>query len=116
MLYENMADYLVRPREEPFMITSFDVRPEMRSAIPAVVHVDGTARPQTVRRDISPRYHDLIRHFGTMSGHPVVLNTSFNVKGEPIVCNPREAIKCFFDTGLDVLVMGSFLIRKPVGA
>jgi carbamoyltransferase len=115
LLYEAMNDYLVRPRDEPFMITSFDVRPEMRNAIPAVVHVDGTARPQTVRRDVNPLYYDLIREFGAMSGHPVILNTSFNVKGEPIVCNPREALKCFIDTGLDALVMGRYLIQKSVG-
>lgn len=94
------------------MITSFAVRPERKAGIPAVVHVDGTARPQTVRKDINPRYHDLIRHFGEKTGEYAILNTSFNVKGEPIVCNPREALKCFYDTGIDVLYLGSYRLQK----
>jgi carbamoyltransferase len=112
MLSERAADYLEFSREERFMITSFAVRPERKARIPAVVHVDGTARPQTVRKDINPRYHALISHFGALTGEYAVLNTSFNVKGEPIVCNPREAIKCFYDTGLDVLYLGSYRLRK----
>jgi len=113
MLYEAVDDYLVNGREEPYMITSFDVKPEKQDKIPAVVHVDGTSRPQTVRREVNPRYYDLIKAFGDITGENVILNTSFNVKGEPIICNPREAIKCFFDTGLDVLVLGDFLLKKP---
>lgn len=113
ILQSRAADYLVRPREEPFMITSFDVRPEKREAIPAVVHVDGTTRPQTVRPEANPLYHRLIEAFGERTGEPVVLNTSFNVKGEPIVCRPREAIRCFFDTGLDALALGHYLLVKP---
>jgi carbamoyltransferase len=114
MLYEAVDDYLVNGREEPYMITSFDVKPEKQDKIPAVVHVDGTSRPQTVRRETNPRYYDLIKSFGNITGENVILNTSFNVKGEPIICHPREAIKCFFDTGLDVLVLGDFLLKKPI--
>jgi len=113
MLYESIGDYLVNGREEPYMITSFDVKPEKRDKIPAVVHVDGTSRPQTVRRETNPRYYDLIKAFGQLTGENVILNTSFNVKGEPIICHPREAIKCFFDTGLDILVLGDFILKKP---
>ena len=113
MLYESVDDYLVKGREEPYMITSFDVKPEKRDKIPAVVHVDGTSRPQTVRREVNPRYYDLIKAFGELTGESVILNTSFNVKGEPIICHPREAIRCFFDTGLDVLVLGDCLLKKP---
>ena len=80
--------------------------------IPAVIHEDNTARPQKVYKEANPRYHKLIFEFGKLSGEPVLLNTSFNIKGEPIVCNPREAIKCFYDTGLDVLVLGNYLIKK----
>lgn len=112
MLSERASDYLESSREERFMITSFAVRPERKAGIPAVVHVDGTARPQTVRKDINPRYHDLIRHFGEKTGEYAILNTSFNVKGEPIVCNPREALKCFYDTGIDVLYLGSYRLQK----
>lgn len=113
MLYESIDDYLINGREEPYMVTSFDVKPQKKDIIPAVVHVDGTSRPQTVRREVNPRYYDLIKSFGGLTGENVILNTSFNVKGEPIICNPREAIKCFFDTGLDVLVLGDFVLRKP---
>jgi carbamoyltransferase len=113
MLYERATDYLTGSRDERFMVTSFEVRPEMRSKIPAVVHVDGTARPQMVRRESNERYYDLIKAFGEISGEPVVLNTSFNVKGEPIVCHPREALKCFVDTGLDALYLGNYRIEKP---
>lgn len=114
MSVEKMHDYLVNPREELFMTCSFDVVPEKREAIPAVVHVDGTARPQMVRRELNPRYYDLIMKFGELTGEYVVLNTSFNVKGEPIVCHPREAIKCFFDTGMDVLFLHNYIIEKPI--
>jgi len=112
MLYEAVDDYLINAREEPYMITSFEVKPEKQEKIPAVVHVDGTSRPQTVRRETNPRYYDLIKSFGELTGENVILNTSFNVKGEPIICHPREAIKCFFDTGLDVLVLGDFILKK----
>lgn len=113
MIYEKAADYLVNLRDERFMITTFDVKPEKRDKIPAVVHADGTSRPHMVLRNSNPRYYDLIKAFGDITGEYAVLNTSFNVKGEPIVCNPREAIKCFYDTGLDVLVLGDYVIKKP---
>jgi carbamoyltransferase len=112
ILAEKRDDYLRLSREEPFMITSFDVKPEKRDKVPAVVHVDGTVRPQTVKREINAAFYDLIRHFGDLTGEYLVLNTSFNIKGEPIVCNPREAIRYFYDTGLDALVIGNFLLNK----
>jgi carbamoyltransferase len=101
-----------RARPERYMITSFDVRPEARARIPAVVHADGTARPQIVEEAINPLFYRLLREFGARSGVECLLNTSFNIKGEPIVCNPREAIRCYFDTGLDSLVLGSFILDK----
>jgi carbamoyltransferase len=112
MLAEKRADYLRRSRDEPFMITSFDITPEKRDRVPAVVHVDGTVRPQTVKRQANPRYYDLIRHFGELTGEYLLLNTSLNIKGEPMVCHPREALRCFYDTGIDALVMGNFLLAK----
>jgi len=113
MLDEVKADYLVKPRDEPFMVTGFEARPERAPNIPAVVHVDGSLRPQTVTKEAHPRYHALIKAFGDLSGEPLLLNTSFNVKGEPIVCTPSDALRCFFDTGLDYLALGDFLIKKP---
>jgi carbamoyltransferase len=114
MPVEKMREYLVNPREELFMTCSFDVLEHKHKAIPAVVHEDGTARPQMVERGHNPRYYDLMMKFGELTGECVVLNTSFNVKGEPIVCHPREALKCFFDTGMDVLILNNYVIEKPI--
>jgi carbamoyltransferase len=80
--------------------------------LPAITHVDGTARLQTVRKETNPLYHELISEFGKLSGIPVVLNTSFNIMGEPIVEEPVHAIRCFYGTGLDVMVIGDFIVRK----
>jgi carbamoyltransferase len=98
--------------ESPFMLKVCQVRPEKRDVLPAITHVDGSARLQTVREEINPRYHALISEFGKLSGVPVVLNTSFNVMGEPIVESPLHAIRCFYTTGLDVLVLGDFIVHK----
>lgn len=113
MLHESADTYLIDHREEDFMVTSFEVKPEKADKIPAVVHEDGTARPQMVKKHVHPRYHALIKAFGDITGETVILNTSFNVKGEPIINTPREALKCFIDTGLDVLVVGNFMLKKP---
>jgi carbamoyltransferase len=109
---ERAGEYLRDAAIERFMITSFDVRDAKRDAIPAVVHVDGTVRPQTVERDANPRYAELIDAFAELTGEAAVLNTSFNVQGEPIVCHPREAIRAFYDTGIDCLVMGEHVLTK----
>jgi carbamoyltransferase len=91
-----------------FMTITFDVVPEWRSRIPAVVHVDGTARPQLVRADRNPLYHRLISAYHGLSGIPLVLNTSFNVHEEPIVCAPAEAIRAFVEKRVDCLAVGSW--------
>lgn len=113
ILAEDRDTYLKNARDERFMITSFEVTDQKRDRMPAVVHIDGTVRPQLVYRETNERYYDVIKAFGERTGENVILNTSFNVKGEPIVCTPREAIKCFFDTGLEVLVLGSYVVVKP---
>ncbi|MFH0890685.1 MAG: carbamoyltransferase C-terminal domain-containing protein [Candidatus Liptonbacteria bacterium] len=113
LIDEAKGKYLVKPRSERFMITSFDCPASRKDEIPAVVHVDGTLRPQTVTKSDNPKYWELISEFGKLTGTPVVLNTSFNVRGEPIICSPREAIRCFFDSGIDVLFLGDFVIEKP---
>ena len=110
---EAAARYLERPDAAPFMILAFDATDEARRAVPAVVHVDGTMRVQTVDAKTAPRYHALLTAFERRTGVPVVLNTSFNVKGEAIVCTPRDAIRCFAATGLDALVIGAFIVDKP---
>jgi carbamoyltransferase len=111
---ECAPQYLVNFRAEPFMITSFDAVLDKRGSIPAVVHQDGTLRPQTVTRSSNERYWKLLRKFGELTGHPVLLNTSMNVMGEPIVCNPRDALKCFFDSGMDALALGNYLLTKDL--
>jgi carbamoyltransferase len=114
ILYERAFEYLCDAREEYFMITSFDVKPEHRDKLPAVVHVDGTVRPQMVSRDMNERYWRLIDAFGKRTGVYAVLNTSMNIKGEPMINTPQEAIRCLFDTGLDALVLGRFVLKKPL--
>jgi carbamoyltransferase len=98
--------------DTPFMSFVTSVRPDKRRLIPAVVHADGTARPQSVEQHVNPLYWRLLRRFEEIRGVPIVLNTSFNVKGEPIVCTPRDAIRCYFSTGLDSLAVGSFILEK----
>lgn len=112
MTQECVSDYLYNTRDERYMITAYQVKTDMATKIPAVVHVDGTCRPQFVSRDNNPLYWKLLHRFGELTGVPVLLNTSFNIKGDPIVCNPRDAIKCFFDTGIDYLAIGRYLLSK----
>jgi carbamoyltransferase len=109
---EGYGRYFDSIGESPFMLKVCPVRPEMRDVLPAITHVDGSARLQTVSKSVSPIYHELIRRFGEMTGVPVLLNTSFNIQGEPIVESPINAIRCFFSTGLDALAIGDYLIEK----
>ncbi|MGB0671507.1 MAG: carbamoyltransferase [Rhodospirillales bacterium] len=111
-LAEVRSDFFEITVEAPFMLKVCDVRPDKRDVLPAITHVDGSARLQTVRAEHNPRYHRLISEFGKLSGVPVLLNTSFNIMGEPIVESPVQAIRCFFSTGLDVLVLGDFIVMK----
>jgi carbamoyltransferase len=112
ILWEKTEDYFEHSCYHPFMILTFKVKKEKRDVIPSVVHVDGTARPQTVKKDVSPLYWKLINEFYKITGVPVVLNTSFNIKGEPIVCTPRDAINCYLKTGMDVLAIGNFIVTS----
>jgi carbamoyltransferase len=112
VLDEFGADYFETYHTSPFMLEVFPVTPLGRLKIPAVVHVDGTSRVQSVCRDTSPRYWELINEFRRITGVPVVLNTSFNVRGEPIVNSPRDALRCFYSTGMDALVLGSHVVDK----
>jgi carbamoyltransferase len=109
---EAAGDYLESATDSPFMILTAQVRPEKRSIIPSVTHVDGSARPQTVEKEINPLYWHLIDEFGKRTGVPVLLNTSFNLRGEAIVCTPTDAICTFFSSGMDALVIGGFLVVK----
>ena len=99
-------------RESPFMLLAERVRPEWRDRIPAIVHVDGTARLQTIRQDQNEPLYRLLKEFDALTGVPVLVNTSFNVKGEPIVETPEDAIHCFLTTGMDYLVLHDMLVGK----
>jgi carbamoyltransferase len=112
VLEEAGPEYFENYRFSPFMIVTYKVRPEKEAAIAETMHVDRTARIQSVSQKTNPRYHKLISEFAKLTGIPVVLNTSFNDEGEPIVCSPRDAIRTFFATGLDYLFMGDFMVAK----
>jgi predicted NodU family carbamoyl transferase len=96
----------------PFMILTALVRPEKRSVIPSVTYVDGSARPQTVAREVNPLYYRLIDEFDAVTGVPVIMNTSFNLRGKAIVHTPTDALRTFFSSGMDALVVGSSLVEK----
>jgi len=114
ILEEHFAEYVKKPARSPFMIMAFDVAEARRSDIPSAMHsADHTTRPQTVSRKTSPLYWQLIECFRGLTGVPGVLNTSFNVKDEPIVCTPRDAVRCFFGTGMDALAIGDCILEKP---
>jgi carbamoyltransferase len=112
ILEEEMARYIREPIPSPFMILAFDTRSETREEIISAIHVDGTCRPQTVSRSTNPRYWELINAFRSITGVPAVLNTSFNVAGQPIVNSPFEAIDTFLNCGMDMLAIGDYLVWK----
>ncbi len=117
VVMEEHADaWFANARRAPFMLFIFDVRPEVAERIPAVRHVDGTARVQTVNRSQHPLYYDLLAAFHARTGVPILVNTSFNTRGEPMVNSPRDALESFWTSPLDALVIGPFLITKQGGA
>ncbi|OZV70136.1 carbamoyltransferase family protein [Winogradskyella aurantia] len=111
-LVESYKDYFDLTVEAPFMLKVCNVYKEKQDVIPAVTHVDGTARLQTVNKTTNPLYHKLIETLGQKTGVPVVLNTSFNIQGEPVVESPKDALRCFYSTGLDALVIGNYVLEK----
>ncbi|HEY2153130.1 MAG TPA: carbamoyltransferase [Vicinamibacterales bacterium] len=132
VLRERAGEWFDLAGDSPYMLVVADVRPERRiptppeardlwgidrvlvprSTIPAVTHIDHSARVQTVRRDVNPVYYDIIDAFDRRTGCPVIVNTSFNVRGEPIVCTPADAYRCFMRTDMDALLLGNFLLEK----
>ena len=132
VLNERVADYFDQTTESPYMLLVANVQndrrkivepsdgtlfgieqlKQIRSEIPAVTHVDYSARLQTVHRDTNPRFHALLEAFDAKTGCPVVVNTSFNVRGEPIVCSPTDAYRCFMRTEMDCLVVENYLLLK----
>lgn len=105
-------DYFLGESESHYMIVGYDITKKLRSKIPAVIHVDGSARPQTVLKSTNPKYHEIIKKVGKLTGVECVLNTSLNVKGEPIARTPEDALRCFYSTGIDFLALGPFWLEK----
>jgi carbamoyltransferase len=112
VLEEHVEEYFCNGVSSPFMTLTFDVREEKKHQIASITHVDGTARIQTVDRSTNPRFHLLISEFGRITGIPMLINTSFNVKGQPIVCTPRDAVSTFYMTGMDHLILGDYVLSK----
>jgi carbamoyltransferase len=111
IILERMKDYFEFDRPSPHMLFVAQVRQDRR-VIPAVTHVDGSARLQTITRNDHPLFYDMLSEFERQTQCPVIINTSFNVRGEPIVCTPLDALKCFFRTDMDCLVLGSYILEK----
>jgi carbamoyltransferase len=112
VLEEEAANWFVHADVSPFMLFVYDVAPDKAARIPAVRHVDGTARIQTINRRQNPLYYDLIKAFQQRTGVPVLVNTSFNTRSEPVVCTPRDAVECFWTSPIDALVIGPFVLEK----
>ena len=106
-----MSEWFETDDDVPFMMKVYSIRPEKRHLIPAVTHVDGTGRLQTVNRETNPKYYRLIEAFRDLTGIPAVLNTSFN-ENEPVVCRPEEALDCFLRTKMEVLVIENWLVER----
>ena len=132
VLREDVNEWFEHDTDSPYMLLVADVQDEKRrtmtakentlfgidklnvprSSVPAITHVDYSARIQTVHADTNPRYHAVISKFKEKTGCPLVVNTSFNVRGEPIICTPTDAFKCFMGTEMDVLAVGNYLLNK----
>lgn len=114
MTEEDAATYFDLEQQSPFMLLVADVHPDKRATVPAITHIDGSARVQTINKDQEPKVYDLVKHFEARTGVPVLLNTSFNRRGEPIVETPENALEAFVNMNLDALVMGNkVLVKKP---
>jgi carbamoyltransferase len=111
VLEERVGEYFEQTHPAPTMLMVYQIKPERRGEVPAVTHVDGSGRLQTVSRSVNDRYYQLISDFNELTGVPIVLNTSFN-ENEPIVCTPRHAIDCFLKTRMDVLYVGNYAVRR----
>ncbi len=112
MLDEKAEEFLINKSEAPFMVTSFNVPEEKAKKIEGVVHIDNTTRPQLVKKDVYKKYWDLIKNVEKEIKVPVVLNTSFNRKGEPIVCSPKDALNTFLNCGMEILAIGDYVVKK----
>src|SRR5262249_4324320 len=111
VLDNHVAEWFEEDDDVPFMMQVFQIQPEKRRLIPAVTHVDGSGRLQTVSARLNPLYYQLIDNFRALTGTPMLLNTSFN-ENEPVVCEPQQALDCFLRTRMDMLVMGCTVVQR----
>ena len=111
IMREHVSNWFETDDEVPFMMKVFQIKKDKRKIIPAVTHVDGSGRLQTVYRETNQKYYDLINSFYKITNVPLILNTSFN-ENEPIICKPEEAIDCFLRTKMDILVLENFVIKR----
>jgi len=114
VLWEHQREYFDLDIPSPYMLMVSDILEEKQHLIPSVTHVDGTGRLQTVMKELNPEFYRLIERFNEITGVPIVLNTSFNIRGEPIIETPDDAICCFLGTGIDVLYIGDYYIQKQI--
>ncbi len=112
VLEDRAGEWFQTDYPSPYMILVYDVLPHRREQVPAITHVDGTGRVQTISRQHNPRFYELVEHFDRLTGVPMVLNTSFNIRGKPIVHTPDDAIECFLTTGMDALFLGDHMLTK----
>jgi carbamoyltransferase len=112
VLEESVTEFFTSKQFSPFMLLATNVREDKRPIIPAVTHIDGTARVQTVSKNTNPKFWHLIKEFENITGIPVIINTSFNLRGEPIVCTPEDAISCFKRSQMDCLVLGNYVAER----
>lgn len=105
-------EYFGNVAESDFMILAFKMKNKFKNILPSAIHIDGTSRPQVVRKKNNKKFYKLLQEFEKITGHAILINTSFNIQGEPIVNKPSEAIRCFFGTGIDYLALGNYLITK----
>jgi len=111
ILREHVKDWFENDDEVPFMMKVYQIKPDKKKEIPAVTHVDGSGRLQTVYKDTNEKYYNLINEFYNLTKIPILLNTSFN-ENEPIVSNPKEALECFLRTKMDLIVLNNFLVAR----
>ena len=112
IIEEKLSEYFEESKPSPFMLITYNIKKEKLDQIPAVVHVDKTARVQTVNKNDNPKFYELIKQFEKITKIPVVINTSLNYAGKPIVCNIEDALNCFYNSGIDILAINNFLIFK----
>ncbi|MCI8610494.1 MAG: hypothetical protein HFH11_10175 [Dorea sp.] len=114
VLWEYQQEYFELDIPSPYMLIVSDILEEKQHLIPSVTHVDGSGRLQTVMKELNPKFYKLIERFNEITGVPIVLNTSFNIRGEPIVETPDDAIRCFLGTGIDELFISDYYIQKQI--